>query len=197
MSDVDLFGDPIPQPLQSAVRPRSQTEIDRMLLRGEHPATLRPTNTEHFCRGCRYLTVETAMCRFAELPTREYWPACDLFDSGVSATRSTVGSSSARSARTSRQAAGVVNAGSQKGRALAAVAAAGAHGLTAFEVASKLQMSPNQVAARLGELHKDGFLRFKALDGVLFERVTTPGCSGRVHFVTAAGAIEADRYRQT
>lgn len=62
---------------------------------------------------------------------------------------------------------------------------------TAYEVARDLGKSPNQIATRLGELHDDTFVEYDRDHETrsIIERETTPGNSGMVHKVTAAGRV--------
>lgn len=91
---------------------------------------------------------------------------------------------------TSRVAAATTKVGKQKGLVLMWL---WEHRLsTAFEILiyndAGREVSANQVATRLGELHEDGLVEY-ALDGAGLpaERQTTPGNTGLVHQLTASG----------
>ena len=197
MADLDLFGNPVQAAAPKPSAALTTTEIGKLWLRGIHPATRKPVRIGQVCGTCRFFG-PGLLCRFAEQVTEAGWLGCQLHDASrpPAANRPVAGTSSARAAATSRQAAGKVRAGSQKARALALFRDA-PDGLTAFEAANLLGMSPNQTAARLGELRADGFLMFSHVGGVQVKRKTTPGCTGLVHYLTPAGVGELAPLQQT
>lgn len=87
---------------------------------------------------------------------------------------------------TSRKAGTTPRKGSQRLAVLNALFLNGP--MTAFKIAKIIERSPNQTAARLLELHEDGFVRHVHDDnGETVTAETTLGNTGRVHRITALG----------
>jgi hypothetical protein len=99
---------------------------------------------------------------------------------------------------TSRKAGTTPRKGSQR---LAVLDALLQHGsMTASQIASIINVSPNQTAARLLELHRDEFVRHVYDDsGEVITRETTSRNTGRVHQITSLGKsaqAQAHGFRQ-
>ena len=92
---------------------------------------------------------------------------------------------------TSRRASTSLKHGSERHRVLMLLGITA--GMTARAIARELDSPPNQIAARLGELHRMGYAELATVDGVPVEADTTPGNRGRVHVITAAGRVELAR----
>lgn len=91
-----------------------------------------------------------------------------------------------------RVAAATVKLGSQLAAVMAELRAR-EDGMTSYELAHRLTIVPNQVAARVLELRERGLVTGQ-MDGVVgVERATTPGNTGQVWTLTDAGLREAAR----
>lgn len=90
---------------------------------------------------------------------------------------------------TSRRAASTPRKGSQRHSVLRALNLWRDQGMTAHAIASTLNTSPNQIAARLGELRDDGFVTYlrDAESRAIVERETTESNTGMVQIITDAG----------
>ena len=84
--------------------------------------------------------------------------------------------------------AGSQRAGSQRALLLDMAQELGEIGMTAYQAAVTIDRSPNQTATRMQELREQGWLEYKLDEhGNRMERPTTPGPTGLIQVMTAAG----------
>ena len=128
-------------------------------------------------------------------------PPCPTCQGTGSAPRNAIwqildhpGTTSTSHPTTSRKAGTTPRKGSQRLRVLEVLLDHGP--LTAYAVSEQVGSSPNQVAARLLELRKDGFVSLRMVDGQIETRATTVGNTGRVHEITNAGVAAVQAVEQ-
>lgn len=210
-NDVEPVAPPKPAPERKAPHPFS-LGWDRMENAGKSPVTGALLLGERdgqkvMCATCRHYD-ETVLndwaatvrplrageCFMAHLPTLRTLRACTLYEARQAVDTASPGRTGRHHPDTSRKAATVVRAGTQRAHALLVLWEAGRNGATAYEVSHAIETSPNQAATRMGELRAGSLARYALPDDdAPTERETTVGCTGKVHVLTEHGHAEASR----